>query len=37
MVSIDIVECVNNLGEIVGKTYTDDLLDTIFSNFCLGK
>ncbi len=25
------------LGEVVGKTATDDLLDVIFSQFCLGK
>ena len=25
------------IGEIVGKTTTDDLLDSIFSKFCIGK
>jgi tRNA modification GTPase len=25
------------LGEIVGKTTTEDLLDSIFSQFCIGK
>ena len=25
------------LGEIVGSNYQDELLDEIFSNFCLGK
>ena len=25
------------VGEIVGKTTTEDLLDSIFSQFCLGK
>jgi tRNA modification GTPase len=25
------------LGRIIGKTYSDDLLDNIFSNFCVGK
>ena len=28
---------VNAVGEIVGKTTTEDLLDTIFSQFCIGK
>lgn len=28
---------VNAVGEIVGKTSTEDLLDSIFSQFCLGK
>ena len=25
------------IGAIVGKTYSDDLLDAIFSRFCVGK
>ncbi|MGB7748828.1 MAG: tRNA uridine-5-carboxymethylaminomethyl(34) synthesis GTPase MnmE [Verrucomicrobiia bacterium] len=28
---------VNVVGEIVGKTTTEDLLDSIFSQFCIGK
>jgi tRNA modification GTPase len=28
---------VNAVGEIVGKTATEDLLDSIFSQFCIGK
>jgi tRNA modification GTPase len=28
---------VNAAGEIVGKTTTEDLLDSIFSQFCIGK
>ncbi len=28
---------VNAVGEIVGQTTTEDLLDTIFSQFCIGK
>jgi len=28
---------VNAVGEIVGKTATEDLLDMIFSQFCIGK
>jgi tRNA modification GTPase len=27
----------NAIGEVVGKTATEDLLDAIFSQFCLGK
>jgi len=27
----------NAIGEIVGKTATEDLLDSIFSQFCIGK
>jgi tRNA modification GTPase len=28
---------ISAIGEIVGKTTTEDLLDSIFSTFCLGK
>jgi tRNA modification GTPase len=28
---------VNAVGELVGKTTTEDLLDSIFSQFCIGK
>ena len=39
---IDIVEfslkaAWNSLGEIIGDTYTDELIDELFSRFCLGK
>lgn len=30
-------EAMDNLGEIVGKVYTEHLLDRIFSQFCIGK
>ncbi len=36
-VAVDLRAAVNALGEVVGKTFTEDLLDTIFSQFCLGK
>jgi tRNA modification GTPase len=35
--SVDVRESINALGEIVGETYTDDILDVIFSKFCIGK
>jgi tRNA U34 5-carboxymethylaminomethyl modifying GTPase MnmE/TrmE len=25
------------IGEIVGKTYSDDILEALFSRFCVGK
>ena len=31
------VRALDELGEIVGAVYTDDLLDRIFSRFCIGK
>jgi tRNA modification GTPase len=37
LVAIDLHAAVNAIGEIVGKTTTEDLLDSIFSQFCLGK
>ena len=37
LVALDLRIAVNAVGEIVGKTATDDLLDAIFSQFCLGK
>ncbi len=37
MVLIDIKNAYDNLGEITGDIYKDELLDTLFSNFCLGK
>lgn len=33
----DLTTALNALGEITGETMTDDLLDTIFSRFCIGK
>ncbi len=33
----DIREALHHLGEITGQVTTDDLLDNIFSKFCIGK
>ncbi len=37
IVEIDIKNAWNYLGEITGEVYEDELIDTLFSNFCLGK
>jgi len=37
MIEIDIRECWEKLGEIIGETYTEELIDQLFSQFCLGK
>lgn len=37
IIELDLKECWNILGEIIGETYTDELIDQIFSRFCLGK
>ncbi|HXI51636.1 MAG TPA: tRNA uridine-5-carboxymethylaminomethyl(34) synthesis GTPase MnmE [Candidatus Saccharimonadales bacterium] len=37
LVAMDLRIAVNAVGEIVGKTTTEDLLDTIFGQFCIGK
>ena len=36
-VTIDIRQALNVLGEITGETATDDILNNIFANFCIGK
>ena len=37
MVEIDLKKMWSTLGEIIGETYTDELIDQLFSQFCLGK
>ena len=37
MVELNLKESWNILGEIIGETYTDELLDELFQRFCLGK
>lgn len=36
-ISIDLTDAYNYLGEITGDSVDEDLLDKIFSEFCLGK
>lgn len=37
MIAIDIKKAWDLLGEITGESYQEELLDTLFSKFCLGK
>ncbi|WP_461244795.1 tRNA uridine-5-carboxymethylaminomethyl(34) synthesis GTPase MnmE [Secundilactobacillus muriivasis] len=37
LVQIDMTRCWNLLGEITGDSYQDELLDQLFSQFCVGK
>ncbi|MEO1999730.1 MAG: GTPase, partial [Planctomycetaceae bacterium] len=37
LVAFSIREALDHLGRIVGAVYTEDLLDHIFSRFCIGK
>ena len=37
LAAMDLRIATNAIGEIVGKTTTEDILDSIFSQFCIGK
>jgi tRNA modification GTPase len=37
LIMVDLLEGLDNLGDIVGETTTEDVLDVIFEQFCLGK
>lgn len=37
LVSIDVLDCAAHLGEITGKTISEEVVDKIFARFCLGK
>lgn len=37
IIASDVWECAEALGEITGRNVTDDVVDAIFSKFCLGK
>jgi len=37
IVALDIRHALHHLGEITGEIQTDDLLDSIFRDFCIGK
>ena len=37
IISIDLNEAISSLSNIVGDDFTEELLDGIFANFCIGK
>lgn len=37
MVEIDLKNTFDFLGEIIGETYSEEILDHLFANFCVGK
>lgn len=37
LVALEVRWALDELGQVVGAVYTDDLLDRIFSRFCIGK
>ena len=37
LLSIDIRQAIFHIGEITGEITTNDLLENIFSKFCIGK
>ena len=37
MVAVDIKDAFDTLGEVIGVSYKEELLDELFSKFCLGK
>jgi tRNA modification GTPase len=37
IVAAEIRRALDQLGQVVGAVYTDDILDRVFSRFCLGK
>ena len=37
LISIELREAIKNLSKLTGAELTEDLLDTIFSKFCIGK
>jgi tRNA modification GTPase len=37
LVAVDLKEALDAVGEIIGIITTDEILDQIFSRFCIGK
>ena len=37
LLAVDLQDVLDGLGDIIGETTTEDVLDVIFEQFCLGK
>ena len=37
IIAAEIRQALDELGQIVGTVYTDDILDLVFGRFCIGK
>ncbi len=37
MAAVDVASALESLGEITGETTSEDILESLFSNFCVGK
>jgi tRNA modification GTPase len=37
LVALELREALDHVGRVVGAVYTDDILDRVFSKFCIGK
>ena len=37
LIAVDVRQALDHLGRILGVIYTDDILDRVFSKFCIGK
>lgn len=37
MIEIDLKDCFENLGEIIGINYSEEIIDNLFESFCVGK
>jgi tRNA modification GTPase len=37
LTAVDLRDALDHLGMIIGTTYTEDILERIFNDFCIGK
>jgi tRNA modification GTPase len=37
LIAVDLRDALDHIGTIIGATYTEDILERIFNDFCIGK